>query len=58
MNGQTLKKARLAKGMSAEMLHKATGIHRVTIYRIENGQTKHPRYITVKTLADALGIKQ
>ncbi|EOI51517.1 helix-turn-helix domain-containing protein [Enterococcus gilvus] len=32
------------------------GIHKTSIYRLKNGETKHPRYKLICQIADALGV--
>ncbi len=50
-----LREMRLDRGLSQEELHKATGISRDTISRLETGKRRaHPR--TVRKLAEALGV--
>lgn len=51
-----LAEARQAKGMTQEQLAAATGVHRVTIARIETGEAS-PKAETLKRLADALGVR-
>ena len=46
---------RQAHGMTQEELAKASGVHRVTIARIETGEVS-PMAETLKRLADALGV--
>lgn len=46
---------RQAHGMTQEQLAEATGVHRVTIARIETGDVS-PKAETLKRLADALGV--
>ena len=46
---------RQAHGMTQEQLAAATGVHRVTIARIETGDVS-PKAETLKRLADALGV--
>ncbi len=50
-----LAEVRQAKGMTQEQLSAATGVHRVTIARIETGEAS-PMAKTLKRLADALGV--
>ena len=50
-----LVQARQAQGMTQEQLAKASGVHRVTIARIETGEVS-PKAETLKRLADALGV--
>lgn len=50
-----LAEVRQAKGMTQEQLAAATGVHRVTIARIETGEAS-PKAETLKRLADALGV--
>lgn len=51
-----LAEVRQAKGMTQEQLAAATGVHRVTIARIETGAAS-PNAETLKRLADALGVR-
>lgn len=51
-----LAEVRQAKGMTQEQLAAATGVHRVTIARIETGVAS-PNAETLKRLADALGVR-
>lgn len=50
-----LAEVRQAKGMTQEQLAAETGVHRVTIARIETGEVS-PKAETLKRLADALGV--
>ena len=50
-----LKEARQAKGFTQEQLAKASGVHRVTIARIESGKC-FPNMDTLEKLASALGV--
>lgn len=50
-----LAEVRQAHGMTQEQLAEATGVHRVTIARIETGDVS-PKAETLKRLADALGV--
>jgi transcriptional regulator with XRE-family HTH domain len=50
-----LAEVRQAKGMTQEQLAAVTGVHRVTIARIETGEVS-PKAETLKRLADALGV--
>lgn len=50
-----LAEVRQAHGMTQEQLAAATGVHRVTIARIETGDVS-PKAETLKRLADALGV--
>lgn len=50
-----LAEVRQSKGMTQEQLAAATGVHRVTIARIETGEIS-PKATTLKKLADALGV--
>lgn len=50
-----LAEVRQAHGMTQEKLSELTGVHRVTIARIETGDTS-PKAETLKRLADALGV--
>jgi transcriptional regulator with XRE-family HTH domain len=50
-----LAEVRQAHGMTQEQLAAATGVHRVTIARIETGDTS-PKAETLKRIADALGV--
>ena len=46
---------RQARGLTQEQLAEASGVHRVTIARIETGEVS-PKAETLKRLADALGV--
>ncbi len=50
-----LAEIRKAQGMTQERLAEVTGVHRVTIARIETGEVS-PKAETLKRLADALGV--
>ena len=50
-----LAQERQARGMTQEQLAEASGVHRVTIARIETGEVS-PKAETLKRLADALGV--
>ena len=50
-----LAQVRQSKGLTQEQLSAATGVHRVTIARIETGEVS-PKVETLKRLADALGV--
>jgi len=50
-----LAQVRQARGMTQEQLAEASGVHRVTIARIETGEVS-PKAETLKRLADALGV--
>ena len=50
-----LAEVRQAHGMTQEQLAAATGVHRVTIARIETGDVS-PKAETLKRIADALGV--
>jgi transcriptional regulator with XRE-family HTH domain len=50
-----LAEVRQAHGFTQEQLAEATGVHRVTIARIETGEVS-PKVETLKRLADALGV--
>jgi transcriptional regulator with XRE-family HTH domain len=50
-----LAQVRQEKGMTQEQLAAATGVHRVTIARIETGEVS-PKAETLMKLADALGV--
>lgn len=52
---ERLAQVRRARGMSQLALAKASGVHRVTIARIECGTTS-PKAETLKRLADCLGV--
>ena len=56
IDGQQIKEARLAKGLSAKKVQEETGVHAVTLYRIEEGKTKNPHYTTLNALYKLLGI--
>lgn len=50
-----LAEVRQAHGMTQEQLSELTGVHRVTIARIETGEVS-PKAETLRRLADALGV--
>lgn len=50
-----LAQERKSHGMTQEELAAVSGVHRVTIARIETGDTS-PKAETLKRLADALGV--
>jgi mRNA interferase RelE/StbE len=50
-----LAEVRQLKGMTQEQLAAVSGVHRVTIARIETGEAS-PLAETLKRLADALGV--
>lgn len=50
-----LAEVRQAHGMTQEQLAAVTGVHRVTIARIETGDVS-PKAETLKRIADALGV--
>ena len=50
-----LAEIRKARGVTQERLAELTGVHRVTIARIETGEVS-PKAETLKRLADALGV--
>lgn len=52
---ERLAEMRQKKGMTQEQLAAATGVHRVTIARIETGEAS-PKAETLKRIADALGV--
>lgn len=54
--GDQLRYARVAKGIGVSVLAEQTGITRVGIYAIENGNTKHPSFESVARIAKAVGI--
>jgi len=51
-----LRAVRDAQFMTQEELAERSGIHQVTISRIEQGDVE-PRYRTIKRLAEALGVE-
>ncbi|EOW77172.1 helix-turn-helix domain-containing protein [Enterococcus gilvus] len=44
------------KQVTAYRLVQVIGIHKTSIYRLKNGETKHPRYKLICQIADALGV--
>jgi transcriptional regulator with XRE-family HTH domain len=50
-----LKEWRLARGFSQPKLSQLSGVHRVTISRLEGGTAKNPTTATMRSLAVALG---
>lgn len=54
-NTKRLADVRKAHDMTQEQLADASGVHRVTIARIETGETS-PKAETLKRLADTLGV--
>lgn len=53
--GATLARVRKAKGLSQKMLGRKSGIHHITIARLEAGNVT-PRAETVRLLAGALAL--
>ena len=53
--GSNVRRARLARNTSQELLSHITGLHRTEIGRIEQGVVE-PRLTTLVILADALGV--
>ena len=56
INLKAFAEARFRKGISVKDLSDVTGVHRATIHRIENGETRKPSFPIAKKLADALEI--
>jgi len=54
--GNRVASIREAKGMTQEELSETSGVGRVTISRIENGE-QSPQYNTLEKLAEALGVE-
>jgi transcriptional regulator with XRE-family HTH domain len=54
--GHNLFMERRRQGVSRERLARAAGLHRETIYLLENGK-RNPRLDTIHLLARALGVK-
>jgi transcriptional regulator with XRE-family HTH domain len=52
-----VKRARKARGWSAEALSQHTGVSYRTISRIESGKTQEPKDATITALAKALGLE-
>jgi transcriptional regulator with XRE-family HTH domain len=50
-------KYRNAKGWTQEQLAERSGVHRVTIAKIESGQSANVGLDVIEKLADALGVK-
>ena len=51
--GERIRRARLERGLAVLELAKSAGVDRVTIYRIESGES-HPRGATVRKILLAL----
>lgn len=56
IDGGKLRQLRLRKAWTLREMHKITGVAYDTIHRIEQGK-QTPRQITVKKIAQALGVK-
>lgn len=55
--GKAIRDARSAAGLTrAQLATKAGGINRITVRRIETGETSNPRADTLSEIADALGL--
>jgi transcriptional regulator with XRE-family HTH domain len=54
--GMSIKRLRVERGLTQEVLAKKAGVHRVYIAQIE-GQTKVPSLATLEKLAKALRVK-
>ncbi|WP_432888584.1 ATP-binding protein [Kribbella sp. CA-245084] len=54
--GQVLRKFRQTAGLSQEKLAAASGVSVEAIKALESGKRRHPRALTVKLLADGLGL--
>jgi transcriptional regulator with XRE-family HTH domain len=52
----SLAKARVDAGLTIDELSAKAGVSAGTIMRIESGITKRPQLLTLKALADALGV--
>jgi len=55
MRLMTFKELRERTGLSQRQLAKSVGMDAGTVRRIENGQTRDPRYGTISALAEVLG---
>lgn len=44
------------KHVTSYRLVQLTGVHKTSIYRLKNGETKHPRYKLICQIADTLGV--
>ncbi|UYL93907.1 XRE family transcriptional regulator [Geobacillus phage vB_GthS_PK2.1] len=53
---ENLKHHRMAKNWSQQELAEISGVSQAQISYIENGKKKNPGVITLKKLADALGV--
>lgn len=56
MIGNTLKRWRLARGLTQSQLAKKAGLHRVSVAQIESGRREQPTMTTRRRLAKALKI--
>ena len=56
MTGDKIRVARAMKRITQEQLAEKAGISRVTLRKIENGQTKNMSIKTAMSIADALGL--
>lgn len=54
--GDFIFQLRIEKNLTYSGLEELTGINKSVLYRIERGETKHPEFKTVKTIASALKI--
>ena len=54
--GPTLKRLRLAKGLTADALARTVGITENAVRKLEAGDSKEPRFSTGLRIADALGL--
>lgn len=54
--GENIKKYRQRLGISQDVLSKRANLAFHTIAKIEAGSTPDPRIVTVKKIADALGV--
>ena len=57
INLNRLKEIREEKGFSISKLAKISGVTRQTIYRLENEEDESVKSKTLKSLAEALGVK-
>ena len=56
INGSRLRELRLAAGLSQEALAKRARVSYRTVFRLESGETKTVRELTIMALADALDV--
>ena len=54
--GETLKTARLARGLTQDQLSELSGVHQTTISDIEIGRNLNPSWTNVVRLARALDV--